>query len=113
MNTSTTLMNTTALMLKLDYSKDDVSIEDIADILVDNDLEIAKSIVGNIMMAIDEGMQSVIVCEVIFAEPPLVSLQANKDNFLFTLQENMDKLIGYEEYELCGKMQKYIDELSK
>ena len=79
--------------------------------LSDHELNLSKHVVNNICEAIDSGLDYVELANII-TPYNVIKLKSSKQYFKDTLEENLNILINYEEYEVCANAKKYIDILN-
>lgn len=74
--------------------------------------ELAKNIVSKIAYAVDNNLEQIDVGEIV-AEKEIICLKSSKPFFYSTLEQNLETLIKYEDYETCAICKKYLDLLQK
>lgn len=82
------------------------------EVLDEHDLGLSMAIIERICYAIDNNLRNVDVA-VIVTDKCNITLHSSSRNFENTLKTNMEKLIEYEEYELCAKAKEHLDMLQK
>lgn len=82
------------------------------EVLKEHDLGLSAAIVERVCYAIDNDLKRVDVA-VIVTDLCNITLHSSFKSFESTLQTNMEKLVEYEEYELCAKAKQYLDFLKE
>lgn len=82
------------------------------EVLKEHDLGLSAAIVERVCYAIDNNIKKIDVA-VIVTDLCNITLHSSFKNFEDTLTSNMEKLIEYEEYELCAKAKEHLDLIKK
>ncbi len=82
------------------------------EVLKEHDLGLSAAIVERVCYAIDNDLKRVDVA-IIVTDLCNITLHSSFKSFESTLQTNMEKLVEYEEYELCAKAKQYLDFLKE
>lgn len=82
------------------------------EVLKEHDLGLSAAIVERVCYAIDNDLKRIDVA-VIVTDLCNITLHSSFKSFESTLQTNMEKLVEYEEYELCAKAKQYLDLLKE
>lgn len=83
---------------------------DIKRIVEKNELVVCRSIIKRISYAIDNNLEKVAIIRLVFPEY-VVTLSSEKEYFKGALISNMEKLIKYEDYEMCAVAKKYLEKI--
>lgn len=84
----------------------------INEILKEHDLGLSVAIVDRVCYAVDNNVLKIDVA-LIVTHNTNITLYSSFKNFEDTLRSNMEKLVEYEEYEICAKAKDRIDILQK
>lgn len=82
------------------------------EVLSEHDLGLSAAIIERVCYAIDNDLKRVDIA-VVVTDLCNITLHSSFKNFESTLQTNMEKLVEYEQYELCAKAKQYIEFLKK
>lgn len=78
------------------------------EVLKEHDLGLSIAIIDRVCYAIDNNIKKIDVA-VVITDLCNITLHSSFKNFEDTLTTNMEKLIEYEEYELCAKAKEHLD----
>lgn len=88
--------------------------EDFEQLIKDKDLSVSKGIVEGILKNLTTKRKNVHVLEVhLLEDDTIVDITCNRDDFVETLQQNLETHIYHEDYEACSGIQKAIEFLKK
>lgn len=77
-------------------------------IMMEHEEGLSTAIVDKICYAIENGLRRVDIAMIV-TKMHKITLHASQYNFYETLETNMDNLIKYENYELCARAKKHLD----
>jgi len=83
-----------------------------ANIMAEHEEGLSTAIVEKICYAIENDLKRVTIAQII-TKIHTITLHASYYNFYETLDTNMENLIKYENYELCARAQKHLDNYNK
>jgi len=98
-------MDSSIYIIHSDWTKDSIS-----KALSDHELGLSKHVVSNICEAIELGLDYVDLANIV-TPYNIIRLKSSKQYFKDTLNENLNTLINYEEYEICANIKKHIEML--
>jgi hypothetical protein len=76
----------------------------------ENKLNVSKIVVNSIIDNLNES--DIHIFEILVRDQGTIyDVSVNKDDYIFTLTKNLQILEKFEEFELCGKVQKAINKL--
>jgi hypothetical protein len=78
------------------------------EVLQEHDMGLSAAIVERVCYAIDNNLRKVDVAIVVL-DLCDITLHSSYTNFESTLQTNMEKLIEYEQYELCAMAKEHLE----
>jgi len=84
----------------------------IREVLTEHERGLSMAIVEKICYAVDNDIKRIRIAE-IKAKGTIISLHSSYNNFVDTLESNIDNLIKYEEYEICALGKKCIDKIKE
>jgi hypothetical protein len=86
--------------------------EEFEDLVTGNNIELSRSIVNGIFDNLNTKKQYVHVLEIdIESEDKILDLTVDRNDFITTLEKNLEIHLIHEEYEMCNKIKKVIESL--
>mgnify|MGYP003646908507 FL=1 len=86
--------------------------EEFNQLLKDRDIRISKGIVEGILKNLIGKKKNIHVLEIhLKDEDSIVDITVHREDFIMTLEENLQTFIYHEEYEVCSGIQKAINYL--
>lgn len=100
-------------MPKYKFSPIQLHTEKPVDIFEQNELEISKAIINAVDYGIKSKLDKVDFAEIVFKKLFVITLSIESKEFKELIEQNMQTLLKYEEYEMCALCVKLQNKLKK